>query len=112
MFYDYDRKFFCLIRWVSYLVGTLFILAGAYRFGGFIIAFSFILTRVEAKPEQALAMRYKWYGASCILYYLILLIYVIAIKGKVFHIPGFVLFFIVPFIPEIIIYEIKEYRGK
>ncbi len=52
------------------------------------------------------------YGATWILYYLILLIYVIKIKGKVFDIPGFELFFIVPFIPEIIIYEVKEYRGK
>jgi hypothetical protein len=112
MAYDYTRKFFCIVRWILYLIGASFIAAGDGWFGTAVIGFAFVLTEIDVRWEQSLARRYKWYGIAWISYYFLIMIFVIVVKGKVFNFPGFGLLFIVPFIPEVVIFEVIEFRRK
>lgn len=112
MIYDYDRKSFCLIRWAAYFVGILFLLADFGRISILLIGVALAYTCVGVRWDKLLAIRYKWYGIIWGLYYVALIIYIYQSKGKIFQKSELsLLLFIIPFIPEIIIYEIKEYRG-
>ena len=108
----YTRKLFCLIRWALYITSICFLIAGNGRFGVFSLACAIILTGGRYRYHLSLAKRYKWFGIASVAYYVFLFIFVIVIKGKVFDYPAFVLFFVLPFIPEFINFEVREYRGR
>jgi hypothetical protein len=112
MLYDYDRKSFCLIRWAAYLIGILLLLADCGRISALLIGGAFACTCVGVRWDKSLAMRYKWYGILWVIYYLALIFYTYQSKGELFFQSQLsLLLFIVPFFPEVILYEIKEYRG-
>ena len=112
MIYDYTRRFCCFLRWALYAIGGLLIIYGHGWGGACVISWAFIWTGIEVRPDQLLAARSKLYGITWIIYYFCLLGYVIKVKGEVFGFPDFGIFFLIPFIPEVVIFEISEFRRK
>ncbi len=112
MLCDYNRKSFCLIRCSAYLIGILLLLVDCGRIGILLIGGAFAYTCVGVRWDKSFAMRYKWYCIMIVLYYAALIIYTYQSEGKIFFLSQLsLLLIIVPFIPEVILYEIKEYRG-
>ncbi len=106
------RRFKCYFRWSLYLAGVLLMAFNAYFGGMVMIAWALTLTGIDIISAQALALRYKWYGIAWVAYYVTIMIYVISVKGKIFHIPGFGLLLLVPFVPEVVMFEVSQFRGK
>jgi len=108
----YSRRFKCYFRWFLYLVGVLLMSADLYVGGMVMIAWAFTLTGIDVISKKALALRYRWYGAAWCVYYVAIMIYVISIGGKVFDIPGFGLLLLIPFIPEVVIFEVSQFLRR
>ena len=108
----YARRFFCIIRWMLFLTSIISIIAGNTILGGFAFAFAAMLAGNKYKYHIPLAKRYKWIGICWVIYFLIFLIHVIIIKGKVFNDDRNLFFFMFPWVPEIIYFEMEDFRGR
>jgi hypothetical protein len=109
----YTRQFLCYIRWVLYLSGILALMKGYDHLSFFFFFFASILLTGEYENYFFLVNRNKGYAYSCIVYYVIILIYVIYKSGRIFdHFSLFLLFLLLPFIPVLVIIEITEFRSK
>jgi hypothetical protein len=107
----YTRRFLCYIRWGLYIAGILAIIKHYYDLSFFPFFIGFILLVNRYESAFFLAVRYKWYGFSCILYYVLVFICMINKSGHIFdNFSLFLLILFLPFIPQFVVIEIAEFR--
>jgi hypothetical protein len=108
----YTRRFLCYIRWMLYVAGIFALMKSHHNLGFFLFFFGAILLGEKYNSPFILIRRYKVYAFFCIVYYLFVFSYVIYKSGQVFdHFSLFLLFILLPLIPELICIEISDYRG-
>jgi hypothetical protein len=108
----YTRRFLCLIRCGFYLASIFSIIADYTRLAGITFLCAVVLAGGQYKYYVPLAKRYKWVGIAWVAYFLIFLIHVIMVKGRVFHSPMNLFFFMLPWVSEIICFEVGEFRKE
>lgn len=111
--FDSDfRRLFCVIRWALCLSAIYLEIADHDKASTLAICCAAAFAGHRYKYYVPSLKKFKWYGIASVVYYFILFLYVISVHGKVFdHSSLFLLFFMFPFFPLIIIFEIEEFRG-
>lgn len=109
----YTRRFLCFIRWLLYTAGILAVIRDHGHLGFFLFFFASISLRGKLPSSFVLMRKYKGYFYCCIAYYICVFIYVVSVSGRVFdHGQLFLLFLLLPFIPEIVNIEIADFKGE